>query len=128
MTCNKFDLIKDVLLIMYMFTNLTQEGSEGKQNSYDYCLVTLSIIAIFIGQSFISAYSFKHRYISFSICPHNTSPSAKIMLTCLLAIFFPLTGLAMSVEKYLDEKDVDQAFKDIEQNEELTVTYTLYNV
>lgn len=109
-----FDLLKDVVLLLYMINVLTDETLTGKQNSYDYGLVAFSITAILFGQMVISVYAFQQRYAAFSICPNNTPTGPKAIFICFLVLLFPLTGLAMAVAHYFDDKKIEKAFDDVE--------------
>ena len=106
-----FDLTKDIAFVLYLYDILFDETAEGRISSDDYCLLSMVVASLTLGQIVMSTFCFLHRYKAASLCSHQASNSLRFSLTTIMIIFFPLTGIVMSANSYMDERLTKDQFE-----------------
>ena len=108
-----FDVTKDIGFATYMAKLLFGKESEESSSTEDYYVFTIYVISLILGQTLLSLFSLTHRYSSFSICPHHGSQLGKTIFFVLVVVFFPVTGIAMSSDKYFNHRYAEKDMKKI---------------
>ena len=108
-----FDLTKDISLGIYLYNILFDESSEDRISTDDYYLFSTYITSLILGQLMLSIFCYYHRYLTVSICPHQASQSVTVWVSTIMIIFFPLTGIIMSTNNYMNERIAKDQFERI---------------
>lgn len=116
-----FDFTKDVAFGVYLYRTLFNEKSQDRTSVDDFYLFGTYTASLFLGQILLSAYCFVHRYSSVSVCPHQESIGLKLFVSTIMIIFFPVTGVIMSSNSYMDERIVKDDFSRVSEDLHQTV-------
>ena len=103
------DIIKDYLLIQQIGKYVFVLGKE-RTTYEDYYLFFIAVSSLAIGHICIAFVVFQNRYEALSVCPHKLGGFGKTLLNCLIIVCFPLIGIAMATQRYLDDHKVDEEF------------------
>ena len=107
------DLTKDCAFGIYLYQTLYNEESKDRRSRDDMYLFSTYITSLFLGQILLAVFSFFHRYSAVSSCPHHESRYANIIIATIMVLFFPITGIVMSANIYLDDRVVQDEFEKI---------------
>ena len=105
------DLTKDAAFALYLYETLFNEKSEDRISSDDICLFSIYISSLLLGQILLSVLCFVRRYSTVSMCPHNGSRYVNSMLSATMIVLFPVTGIIMSTNTYMDDRLVKDQFQ-----------------
>ena len=105
-----FDFTKDTAFLIYLVKVVFAVEAEELTSSDDFFMFGIYINSLFLGQLLLSILAFRHRYAALSICSHDGSRSTRILLYATMVIFFPVTGVLISTEKYFNERYVENHF------------------
>ena len=107
------DLMKDYAFGIYLYQTLYNEESQDRISRDDIYLFSIYISSLFLGQILVSVFTFFHRYSAVSSCPHHGSRYANFIISMIMVLFFPITGIMMSVNSYMDNRLVKDQFERI---------------
>ena len=114
-----FDIIRDYILLYEMGRMVVNsyDGTGDYVTANDFIILFSFIAASFYAHIFIGVYVYHNRYIVLSTCSHDTSQKTEFILLGLCTIAFPLLGAATVTINYLEQFNLENEFKAIQDGE-----------
>ena len=103
------DIIKDYMLVELLRKYVFVLGKD-KTTYEDYYLFLIAVSSLLIGHISVLCIIIPSRYDALSICAHKTKGFSNYLLTTIIVLFFPLVGIAMAAQKYIEDEKMDDDF------------------
>ena len=107
------DLTKDCAFGIYLYQTLFNQVSKDRTSSDDIYLFGTYMTSLFLGQILLASFCLLYRHSVISSCPHGGSKYTNHIVSSIMILLFPITGIIMSISTYMDDQIVNDEFERI---------------